>query len=62
VGHRSALVEGTGDSAARFTRPILQAWGLCVAPWVESGDFARHHRRCQAAGRPGVLLLPEGRM
>ena len=65
VGYRSYLVQGSADSARRFTEPILDAWGLdhvLIAGADELPKMAAHFRACLAAGRPGVVLLAEGRM
>lgn len=64
VGYRSYLLDGSTDSARRFTEPVLKAWGLDYV-LLDTPDAAErlveHYRACQAAGRPGVALLAEGR-
>lgn len=65
VGYRSALVANTADTACRFTEPILQAWGIdhvVIRSPNELPSLAEHLRNCLAAGRPGVVLVAEGRM
>jgi sulfopyruvate decarboxylase subunit alpha len=65
VGYRSYLVPDSTDSARRFTEPILDAWGLdyiLIRQPDELGKMADHFRACHEAGRPGVVLLAEGRM
>ena len=65
VGYRSYLVPNSTDSARRFTEPILKAWGLdyvLVESPAELSRMAAHFRDCWEAGRPGVVLLAEGRM
>jgi sulfopyruvate decarboxylase TPP-binding subunit len=65
IGYRSYLVPNSPDTAKRFTEPILQAWGLdcLLLERRESlAELAEHYRTCQAAGRPGVALLAEGKM
>ena len=65
VGYRSYLVEGSADSARRFTEPILNAWGLryvLVRGTGELTTMADHFRDCQKRSEPGVALLAEGRM
>ena len=65
VGYRSYLVEGSADSARRFTEPILNAWGLryvLVRGPGELATMADHFRDCQKRNEPGVALLAEGRM
>lgn len=65
IGYRSALVPNTADTACRFTEPILNAWGLDYVV-IRSPDelprMAEHLRKCIAAGKPGVVLVAEGRM
>jgi sulfopyruvate decarboxylase subunit alpha len=64
IGYRSYLIENSPDTARRFTEPVLQAWGLDYL-LIDRADqrprLAEHYRACQAAGRPGVCLLAEGR-
>jgi sulfopyruvate decarboxylase subunit alpha len=65
IGYRSALVPDSTDSARRFTEPILRAWGLdyvVVSHPDELQRMAEHFRKCLAAGKPGVVLVAEGRM
>ncbi|MGD9723507.1 MAG: hypothetical protein AB7O59_19505 [Pirellulales bacterium] len=65
VGYRSALVPDSPDSARRFTEPVLDAWGLdyvVVRKPDELPLMAEHFRKCQVAGKPGVVLIAEGRM
>lgn len=65
VGYRSALVQGSTDSARRFTEPVLGAWGLDYVVIEESDELPRigeHFQACRAAGKPGVVLIAEGRM
>ncbi len=65
VGYRSALVEGSADSARRFTEPILAAWGLdylVVRSPEELPRIGEHFEKCRQAQRPGVVLVAEGRM
>ncbi|MEX2120744.1 MAG: thiamine pyrophosphate-binding protein [Pirellulales bacterium] len=64
VGYRGYLVEGSTDTARQFTEPVLSAWGLdyvLIASPDEGPRLAEHYRACRAAGRPGVVLLAEGR-
>jgi sulfopyruvate decarboxylase TPP-binding subunit len=65
IGYRSALVPNSTDTACRFTEPILQAWGLdyvVIRSPAELPRMADHLSNCQAAGKPGVVLVAEGRM
>ena len=64
IGYRNYIVPDSRDTAKRFTEPILQAWQLDFVVLTEGNSWeqlARHYRACQAAGRPGIALLPEGR-
>lgn len=67
IGYRSYLGETAikGDTARTFTEPILQAWGIDYVI-LDTADklplFLEHFRACQAAGKPGVVLLGEGRV
>jgi len=64
IGYRSYLIENSPDSARRFTEPVLNAWGLdylLIDREEQAPRLAEHYRACQAAGRPGVCLLAEGR-
>jgi sulfopyruvate decarboxylase subunit alpha len=65
VGYRSYLVANSADSARRFTEPILNAWGLdyvLIQHPNELTKMAEHFRACLESGRPGVVLVAEGRM
>lgn len=65
VGHRSYLVPDSPDTACRFAEPILRAWGLdyrLIARGEDKPQLAAHFRECLSAGKPGVILLAEGRM
>ena len=64
LGARSWSVKGSRDSARRFSLPILDAWGIDRAIVERPGDepeLAAHYRRCRQAGRPGAVLVAEGR-
>ncbi len=64
IGGRSWLVPGSRDSAKRFARRILDAWKI---QWVEVSKeqhkqrLPAHYRRCRAAGRPGIVVVAEGK-
>jgi sulfopyruvate decarboxylase subunit alpha len=64
VGYRNYLVPDSPDTARLFTDPILRAWGFEHVV-IDSVDalplLAEHYRACQAAGRPGVALVAEGK-
>ena len=65
IGHRSSLNPTANDSARTYTEPILQAWGLAYVSVREAADLPlvrEHWTRCRQAGRPGVVLIGEGRM
>jgi sulfopyruvate decarboxylase TPP-binding subunit len=68
VGHRSALVPNSPDTAKHFLEPIIRAWGIDYITLTESSgrapldQLAEHVERCRAKGQAGVALLPEGRM
>lgn len=64
IGYRSYLVPESTDSAKRYAEPVLRAWGLdyvLIARPEEKPRLAEHFRACQAAGKPGVALVAEGR-
>ena len=64
VGYRSYLLPDSRDSAKRFAEPILQAWALDYLlderP-AQLEEIAVHLAACAAAGKPGVVLLAEGK-
>lgn len=65
IGHRSYLVDGSGDTARRFAQPILEAWGIdhvLIASADDKPRLAEHYRACTAAGKAGIVLIAEGRM
>lgn len=65
IGYRSALIPNSADSARHFTEPLLKAWGIdyvVVSNPSELPRMAEHFAACQAAGKPGVVLIAEGRM
>jgi sulfopyruvate decarboxylase subunit alpha len=66
VGYRSYLNQENlpGDTSLVFTEPILEAWKLDVR-FIKTGPelagMPEHYRACQAAAKPGVALIAEGR-
>lgn len=65
IGARSWLVEGSRDSARRFALPVLDAWEIdyvLIENTAEKERLAEHYRACRAAGRPGAVLIAEGRL
>jgi len=65
IGYRSYLVSGSTDTARQFTEPVLDAWGLDYAIVHSSQELptmSSHLGACRNAGKPGVVLIAEGRM
>jgi sulfopyruvate decarboxylase TPP-binding subunit len=65
LGARSWLAEGSRDSAKKFTAPILDAWGIdrvLIEKRDDKPKLAAHYRRRRRAGKPGAVLIAEGRM
>ena len=65
IGYRSYLLANSTDTAKAFTEPILKAWGLDYLLLEAPGGGPRlleHLRACRGAGRPGIVLVAEGRM
>jgi sulfopyruvate decarboxylase TPP-binding subunit len=65
VGYRSYLVANSTDTAKKFTEPILDAWGIDYLLLEEPGaqiDLVAHFSQCRSQKKPGVVLIPEGRM
>ncbi len=64
VGYRNYLIASSTDSAKTFTEPVVKAWGLdytvLTAP-DGPGEFVRHYRQSQSAGRAGLALVAEGK-
>ncbi len=66
IGYRSFLNESTlpGDTAKKFAEPLLRAWNLdyrLIVDPSEADAMRAHLQTCQNEGRPGVILLAEGR-
>ena len=66
IGYRSYLSQDSlpGDTAAVFTEPILKAWNLdylFVDEPAKKDLIAQHYIACRANGKPGIVLLAEGR-
>lgn len=64
IGYRSYLLADSPDTAKKYAEPILDAWGLPYELIDGPGDLPRlteHFRACQAAAKPGVGLIAEGR-
>lgn len=65
IGYRSSLNPAANDSARTFTEPNLKSWGLdyrLIDSPEKLNDLADHYRACRDGGRPGVVLMGEGRM
>jgi sulfopyruvate decarboxylase TPP-binding subunit len=65
IGYRSSLIPGANDSARTYTEPYLKSWDLDYKLIDEPGKLAElhlHYDACRRAGRPGVVLIGEGRM
>jgi sulfopyruvate decarboxylase subunit alpha len=68
VGHRSSLVPNSPDTARHFLEPILRAWGIDFVTLDGAGgrdpldQLQAHLLACRDSGKPGVALLPEGKM
>ncbi len=64
VGYRNYLIATSTDSARTYTEPVVKAWGLDYTVLTSPegpGEFLRHYRHCQNAGRPGLALVAEGK-
>jgi len=65
IGYRSYLNPQAVDSARTFTEPNLRSWGLDYRI-IERADqlpvLREHYTACRKAGKPGVVLIGEGRM
>ncbi len=65
IGYRNFLNPDAVDSARTFTEPNLRSWGIDYR-LMERGDqlgiLREHYAACRDAGKPGVVLVGEGRM
>jgi sulfopyruvate decarboxylase TPP-binding subunit len=66
IGYRSYLNQSTlpGDTCLVFTEPVLDAWKIdykLITEAAQFATFAEHFAACQSAGRPGALLIAEGK-
>lgn len=66
IGYRSYLNQDTlpGDTCLVFTEPLVAAWRLdhkLVTAPQELAVVREHYVACQAAGRPGAIVVAEGR-
>lgn len=64
IGVRNWLNAASTDSARRFAEPITEAWGLHVR-WIKDHHdtplLESHFAECQRFGKPGVVLMAEGK-
>lgn len=66
IGYRSYLNQETlpGDTTLVFTEPTLRAWQIDYRFITEPSQFgvlAEHFEACRAAGKPGAVLIAEGK-
>lgn len=64
IGYRSFLLKNSTDSAKRFAEPILKAWDidyLLTQPPDDASKAIAHWRLCEAEGKPGIVLMAEGK-
>jgi sulfopyruvate decarboxylase TPP-binding subunit len=66
IGYRSYLSQKSlpNDSALKYTEPILRAWEIdyrLIDGPEKKLEIVEHYERCRSAGRPGCVLIAEGR-
>jgi sulfopyruvate decarboxylase TPP-binding subunit len=65
IGYRSYLNQETlpGDTCLVFTEPVLDAWKLDyrLLTTPDLDVVVDHLTTCSAAGKPGVILIAEGK-
>ena len=66
IGYRSYLNQETlpGDTCLEFTEPILEAWQLAyrlITRPDQLGEVREHLEACRATGKPGAILIAEGK-
>jgi sulfopyruvate decarboxylase subunit alpha len=66
IGYRSYLNQDPlpGDTCLVFTEPILEAWKIdyrLLTKPEQFGEIAEYFRACAEAGKPGAILLAEGK-
>lgn len=62
VGARNWLTHDSQDSAKKFGEPILRAWEIdyvIVDSKAHRSQLQFHYRQCQAAQKPGIVLVAE---
>ncbi|MDA1017199.1 MAG: hypothetical protein O3A00_22420 [Planctomycetota bacterium] len=66
IGYRSYLSQSSlpGDTARRFTEPLLKAWELdyrLIERADQRNEVVQHYRDCRAADRAGIAVIAEGK-
>ncbi len=66
IGYRSYLNQETlpGDTCLVFTEPILDAWRIdyrLLTEPTQLAAIAEHHRACASEGKPGAIVVAEGK-
>ena len=66
IGYRSYMSQDVlpGDTCLVFTEPVLDAWKIDYCLIKEPSQLptiARHYAACRDAGRPGAILIAEGK-
>jgi sulfopyruvate decarboxylase subunit alpha len=66
IGYRSYLNQDTlpGDTCLVFTEPVLDAWQIdyrLITSDAQLGEMRDHFLACRSAGKPGALLVAEGK-
>ena len=66
IGYRSYLNQETlpGDTCLVFTEPLLDAWRIdyrLVTTPAELDVVTEHLAACRAAGKPGAIVVAEGK-
>src|SRR5215475_11685124 len=66
IGYRSYLSQETlpGDTCLVFTEPVLDTWRIdykLLTRREQLGEISTHFTACRDAGRPGAILVAEGK-
>jgi len=65
IGYRNGLNPAASDSARTFTEPNVRSWNLdyrLIDSPEKLPELRAHHDACRKAGKPGAVLIAEGRM
>ena len=67
IGYRSYLAQDKlpGDTALKFTEPVLDAWEVpyqLIKSQQELPLIVEHYQRCLQQNTPGAILLAEGKV